>query len=110
MVSGEALFGGLVAALLLVTLAITLPVVVRIFRDGRDRWRERRLDAVDPPDAADDSAADEPADEPSQLVAEEREAPSDRPSRTEDGRVRCPHCGAVTDPAYRYCRACVEPV
>lgn len=31
-----------------------------------------------------------------------------RPDRLGDDRLRCPHCEAVNDPAYRFCRRCVE--
>lgn len=28
--------------------------------------------------------------------------------RLDDGRLRCPHCKAVNEPEYRFCRECVE--
>ena len=31
----------------------------------------------------------------------------ERPVRLEDGRLRCPHCEAVNEPAYQFCRECV---
>ena len=31
-----------------------------------------------------------------------------RPERLDDGRLRCPRCEAVNDPAYRFCSRCVE--
>lgn len=34
-------------------------------------------------------------------------ATDERPDRLEDGRLRCPHCEAVNEPAYQFCRRCV---
>lgn len=36
-----------------------------------------------------------------------RPAGDERPDRLEDGRLRCPDCGAVNEPEFQFCRECV---
>lgn len=86
-----------VAVLLLLGLAVSIPVLFGIFRDGVERQRERRAGEAEryiedpeydrgPPAAVDDADA---AGEP---------------------RLTCRHCGAVNEAGFRYCRRCAEPL
>lgn len=82
MQTATALYVGLVTLLLLVALGASVPVLVRMVREGRERWRDD--DATGPHPEPED---DEPGDE--------------------DGQP-CPHCGTGNDPAFTYCRRCGE--
>jgi len=86
------------AALLLVGLAVSVPVLLGILTDGVERHRDRRGGEVErytedteydrgPPAALDGDAE----------VRRER-------------RLRCRNCGAANDRGFRYCRRCAEPL
>lgn len=36
-----------------------------------------------------------------------RSVSGETPTRLEDGRIACRHCGAANDPEYRFCRHCI---
>ena len=42
-------------------------------------------------------------------LARRRAGPAgdERPDRLGDGRLRCPHCEAVNEPEFQFCRECV---
>jgi len=75
-----------VTILLLFALAITLPVIRDIVREGLDRHHERKTDSLEAEPTGPDGSGDE-------LDADRR---------------RCPHCGTVNDSEYSFCQGCSE--
>ncbi|WP_408959587.1 zinc ribbon domain-containing protein [Natrinema sp. 74] len=94
MVSPGQIYAAVCIGLLLAALGICLPVLGGIFRDGLERRHDRRSEANDR-----DAAAD-PSVRPSTAPLEE--------DTTAESRLTCRQCGAENDPAFTYCRCCVE--
>jgi hypothetical protein len=75
-----------VTILLVLALAITLPVLRNIVREGLERHRDRKTADVESETAGSDELGDD-----------------------SDGVGKhCPHCGTVNDGEYRFCQRCAE--
>ncbi|RZV12306.1 hypothetical protein BDK88_1210 [Natrinema hispanicum] len=91
MTTPEQIYAAVVIGLLLAAIGISIPVLKGIYRDGLERQSERRhndLEAeatVAEPTASDDATGDRK-------------------------RLSCQQCGVENDPAFTYCRNCLEPL
>ena len=83
-----------VTVLLLFALALTLPVLRDIVREGLDRRQQRSIEEIE-------SDGDAGA---------ERNGPSTTEDTGESGSQRCSHCGATNDAEYTFCQKCSEPL
>jgi hypothetical protein len=88
------LYGLLLLVMFLFALAASIPVLVGIFREGRERRRKRQAGEME-------------------RYTEDEEygvghhAP-DEADFTGLGQLTCPHCGATNDAEFGYCRDCAE--
>lgn len=90
------LYAAVILVLLLFALGVSIPVLVRIFREGLERrrkWKNGEIERY---------TEDEEYDRGPAAPLEE-----DAAGRT---RLTCRHCGAKNDPAFRYCGRCAAPL
>ena len=88
----EQLYLLFVTVLLLFALALTLPVLRDIVREGLERHQQRKTEKIE-------SDADTG-----------QVGPSDADSSDDSVCQRCPHCGAVNKREYSFCQECAEPL
>lgn len=86
------LYGLLLLVMFLVALAASIPVLVGIVRDARERRRKRQAGEVERYTEDEEYGVGPPA--------------PDDADRTDLGQLSCPHCGATNDAEFEYCREC----
>jgi hypothetical protein len=96
-----------VTVLLLAALAVCIPVLIKIARQGRERRQQWKAGELQP-DTGDANSESADAGSTVDVHASDTEDAAHTEQASGDDIRRCSNCGAENGREYRYCQSCAQ--